>query len=1025
MDKPETYDALEPVAIIGMAARFPGAESLDEFWQNLCRGVESVSFFTEEEAVAEGADPELLKNSRYVRACAVLKDIEMFDAAFFGFSPREAELTDPQHRLFLECASEVIESAGYETDIYQGRIGVYAGVGMNLYLLTALMTNPGILSTADGNQLMIGNNKDFLPTRVSYKLNLRGPSVNVNTACSTSLVAVHLACQSLLNYECDMALAGGVTLLIPQKKGYMYQEGGILSPDGHCRAFDAKSGGTIGGSGVGVVLLKRFSDALADRDCIYAVIKGSSINNDGSSKMSYTAPSVNGEAEVIGEAQALAGIAPETITYIETHGTGTKLGDPIEIAALTQAFHSRMTTKKKGFCAIGSVKTNIGHLDTAAGAAGLIKTVLAMRHRMIPPSLHFEQPNPEIPFADSPFYVNTELSEWKTDGTPLRAGVSSFGIGGTNAHIVLEEVRGQRSEVRGEMSKPCHLLLLSAKTDTALDKMTANLAEHFREHPELSPADVSYTLQIGRKSYSHRRMLVCKDIEDAKAALHISDPKRVFTNYCKPGDRSVAFMFSGQGSQYVNMGLELYRTEPTFQEEIDRCSELLETHIGLDLRDTLYPGQGTFSPRTSDPEPLTQTSFAQPAIFVIEYALAKLWMEWDIMPRAMIGHSIGEYAAACLSGVFSLEDALSLVAARGQMMQQLPEGAMLAVTLPENDLKSLLDKKLSLAAVNGPSQCVVSGAIEAVEAFRNQLDQKNISSRPLHTSHAFHSDMTDPILKPFTERVRQIHLKPPQIPYISNVTGTWITAEQATDPSYWARHLRGTVRFAEGIRELSSNPAQVLLEVGPGRTLSTLAIRCPEKTPETVVLTSLRHPQDRQSDMAFLITTLGRLWLSGIKTDWTGFHRHGQCCRVPLPTYPFERQRYWIGGGQSVSVGESLSATKDKVQQTTYSLQRISPYIAPRTRTEETLTEIFQAILGIEQVGIYDNFFELGGHSLLATQFISRIREAFHIELPLNALFENPAPAGMADYIEKLRETAQKLQAGPDTGAENREEGEI
>ncbi len=999
MDKPETYDALEPVAIIGMAARFPGAESLDEFWQNLCNGVESVSFFTEEEAFAEGADPEAVKNPRYVRACAVLKDIEMFDAAFFGFSPREAELTDPQHRLFLECASEAIESAGYDPDTYQGRIGVYAGVGMGLYLLTALMINPGILSTADGNQLMIGNNKDFLPTRVSYKLNLRGPSVNVNTACSTSLVAVHLACQSLLNYECDMALAGGVTLLIPQKKGYLYQEGGILSPDGHCRAFDAKSGGTVGGSGAGAVLLKRFSDALADRDTIYAVIRGSSINNDGSAKMSYTAPSVNGEAEVISEAQAMANIAPETITYIETHGTGTKLGDPIEIAALTQAFHSRMTTDKKGFCAIGSVKTNVGHLDTAAGIAGLIKTVLAMRHRMIPPSLHFEQPNPEIPFTDSPFYVNTKLSEWKTHGTPLRAGVSSFGIGGTNAHVVLEEVRGEGSEVRGGISKPCHLLLLSAKTDTALDKMTANLAEHLRQHSELDPADVSYTLQTGRKSYNHRRMLVCKDIADAEAALRTSDPKRVFSNYCKPGDRSLVFMFSGQGSQYVNMGLELYQSEPTFQEEIDRCSELLKPHIGLDLRDILYPGQGYLSPRTSDPEPLTRTSFAQPAIFVIEYALAKLWMEWGVVPRAMIGHSIGEYAAACLAGVFSLEDALSLVAARGQMMQQLPEGAMLAVPLPENELKSLLSQNLSLAAVNGPAQCAVSGMIEAVKAFEDKLTRRGIECRRLHTSHAFHSDMTDPILSPFTERVRQIRLNPPQIPYISNVTGAWIAAEESTDPGYWARHLRQTVRFADGIRELLSNPAQVLLEVGPGRTLSTLAIRCPDKTAETVVLTSIRHPQDQQSDTAFLLTTLGRLWLSGVKPDWTGFYRHEQCWRVPLPTYPFERQRYWIEAGKAKAESRrtAVSVPETPVRHVRPDVQ--SAYSASGNETEQAIADIMQEILGIGQVGISDNFFEMGGDSLIAVRMINHIQKKLNAKLDLKAVYESPTVEELAQLI--------------------------
>jgi len=884
------HDSVEglDIAIIGMAGRFPEAKNLDEFWQNLRDGVESISFFTDQEVEAAGVDPALLKNPHYVKAGGVLEDAERFDASFFGFNPREAELMDPQHRVFLECAWEALENAGYDSESYEGLIGVYAGASMNTYLLFNLLLNRGVIESVHSDQLTIGNGRDYLPTRVSYKLNLKGPSINVQTACSTSLVAIHLACQGLLSYECDMALVGGVSISLPQKRGYLYQEGGIASPDGHCRAFDAKAQGTIGGNGVGIVVLKRLADALADGDYILAVIKGSAINNDGSLKVGYTAPSVEGQADVIATAQAIAGVDPETIRYIEAHGTGTSLGDPIEIAALTQVF--RASTQAKGFCAIGSLKTNIGHLDAAAGVAGLIKTVLALNHKMIPPSLNFEEPNPKIDFENSPFYVNATLSEWKapTDGTPRRAGVSSFGIGGTNAHLIVEEAPA--TEPSGS-SRPWQLLLLSAKTDSALETATSNLADHLRRHPDLNLADVAYTYQVGRQAFNHRRMVVCRDLADAVRALETLDPQRVFTAFHEPGDRPIAFMFTGQGAQYVNMALELYQTEPTFRQQVDLCTALLKPHLGLDLRDLLYPAEEGAAEASGQ---LRQTYITQPALFVIEYALAKLWMEWGVRPQAMIGHSIGEYVAACLAGVFSLEDALALVAARGRMMQSLPGGAMLSVPLPENEVRPLLNEKLSLAVINAPTLCVVSGPPDAVDELEGQLTDKGLVYRRLHTSHAFHSRMMEPILRPFIKRVAQLDLHPPRIPFISNVTGTWITADEAMDPHYWATHLRQTVRFADGIGELLKESARILLEVGPGRTLSTLARQHPDCTSDRAVLSSVRHPKDQQSDVAFLLNTLGKLWLAGGKVDWSGFYTHERRHRLPLPTYPFDRRRYWV-----------------------------------------------------------------------------------------------------------------------------------
>ena len=878
--------ATTEVAVVGVAGRFPGARTVEEFWENLRGGVESITFFTREELEAQGVAGATLDDPRLVKAGAFIEGMELFDAKFFGFSPREAEVTDPQHRVFLECAWEALDNAGYDSERFKGAIGVYASVGLNTYLLFNLADHESLLATHSDYQTFIGNDKDFVPSRVSYKLNLKGPSVNVQTACSSSLVAVHLACQSLLNGECDMTLAGGVALKVPAKTGYLHDEQGIDSPDGHCRAFDARAGGTIFGSGVGVVVLKRLADALSDGDHIHAVIKGSAVNNDGSLKISYTAPSPDGQAEVIQTALGVAQVEPRSIDYIEAHGTGTQLGDPIEIAALTKAFgHSAGV---KNLCAIGSVKTNIGHLDTASGIAGLIKTILSLTHRELPPSLHFKEPNPQINFADSPFYVNDRIRKWDKNGGPRRAGVSSFGIGGTNAHVILEEAPAPAPP--GE-SRPWQLLTLSAKTGSALDSATDDLAAHLRRHTELSFPDVAYTLQVGRRSFDQRRVIICRDAQDALAAIEGPDSKRVITQAAGSQPGPVAFLFPGQGTQYVQMGRELYQAEPHFRQTVDTCSELLAPHLGLDLRRALYPRDGEGEAAA---ERLNQTSLAQPALFVIQYALARLWMEWGIQPQAMLGHSVGEYTAACLAGLFSLADGLALIAARGRLMQSLPEGAMLAVPLPEDEARSLLNEHLSLAAVNGASQCVISGETTAIHQLERELAEREVMCSRLQTSHAFHSGMMEPVVERFAREVARVALKPPSLPWLSNLTGDWISPEEATNPHYWARQLRETVRFADGLGKLLETPEQILLEVGPGQSLSAQVRRHPLKQPAQVVVSSMRHQRDRDPDTAVLLTALGRLWLGGCEINWPAFHAHQPRRRVPLPAYPFERQRYWI-----------------------------------------------------------------------------------------------------------------------------------
>ena len=980
------------IAIVGLACRFPGAQNADQFWENLENGLESVSFFSDEELKSSGVAAHLLDDPRYVRAKAILDEIEFFDAAFFGFSPREAQILDPQHRFFLECAWEALENSGYCAQSYDGRIGVYAGAGMNTYLFN-LYSNRSFIESIDPFQLLISSDKDYLTTRVSYKLGLSGPSIAVQTACSTSLVAVHLACQSLLSGECDMALAGGVSVTAPQKAGYIYQEGSFLSPDGHCRAFDADARGTIPGDGVGIVVLKRLEDALVDGDIIHAIVKGSAVNNDAAMKAGYTAPSVSAQARVIAEAQAMARVSADTISYVETHGTGTALGDPVEFAALTKAF--RASTKRNGYCAIGSVKTNIGHLDTAAGVAGLIKVVKALAAKKLPQSLHFKRPNPQIDLEHSPFYVNTRLADWEGCSLPRRAGVSSFGVGGTNVHLVLEEAPAPAGAKAA--ARPWQLLTLSARTQTALDHATFNLGTYLRQCPELDLADVAYTLQVGRSAFEYRRVLVCADADDAANALCAVDARRIFESR-KEIERPVAFMFSGQGAQYAGMGRELYLAEPAFRKTVDHCSEFLKPHLGLDLRDVLYPEEGRLEEAA---RLLDETAITQPALFVTEYALARLWIDWGVRPQAMIGHSIGEYVSACLADVLTLEDALTLVASRGRLMSSVPAGAMLSIPLPASRVKDMLSETLSVAAINGPSLTVVSGPIDEIDKLEVRLISEGIRCRRLRTSHAFHSAMMEPALEPFKEQLRRVKLSPPEVPYMSNLTGRWITSAEATDSEYWVSHLRQTVQFSQGLQELLRGFEGALVEVGPGETLTTLARQHLPRDTTTPVFASLRRSETRGSDVAFLLNTVGRLWLTGVSLDWRGFHAGWRRRRLPLPTYPFERRRYWIEAQQERREADQLEENDLSIPSLSRP-QLDNEYVAPTNDVEQVIAGIWRELLGIDRIGIHDDFFSLGGHSLMATQLVSEVREVFEIDLPLHKFFEAATVSGLAVTVEEI-----------------------
>jgi len=868
-----------------MAGRFPGAATLDAFWENIKSGADCFRDFTDSELAASGVSDALRGNPAYVGGGTVLEDADAFDAAYFGISPREAQILDPQHRIFLECAVSAMEHAGYGATT-EAVVGVYAGASMNTYLLAQILRDRALVDSVGGYQLMLGNDKDFLCTRVSYKLNLKGPSLTVQTACSTSLVAVAMACQALNRGECDMALAGGVSVTFPQHSGYLYQEGMILSQDGRCRPFDRDARGTRPGAGAGIVVLKRLTDAIADRDTIHAIIRGAALNNDGADKAGYTAPSVDGQVEVISMAHGLAGIDPRTIGYVEAHGTGTPLGDPIEIAALTAAF--RATNDDVGYCRLGSLKANLGHLDTAAGVAGLIKTVLVLKHGYLPPLCHFQNANPQLELERSPFHASGKGEVWASSVAPRRAGVSSFGIGGTNAHAVLEEAPPLEARDNDGAEQ---LIVLSARTETALQVASADLADFLEREDAGSLADVAWTLQVGRAHHPYRRALVARSPSEAVEALRRSG----ITSTKHEGEaRPVAFLFSGQGSQHPDMGAELYRGEPVYRAAVDRCAELLVPHLGLDLRSVL------FGDASSDV--LRQTSIAQPALFATAHALAQLWHSWGVTPCAMMGHSIGEYIAAERAGVMSLEDALAVVATRGRLMQALPPGGMAAVQLSADELRAHLSDSVTIAAINAPRMCTISGELAALAEIVQRLQALGVETRILHTSHAFHSSMMDPALAEFQDALARVSLHEPQIPYISNLTGTWITPEQATSPSYYAAHLRQTVQFEPGLRVLSAETGAFFLELGPGNNLTTFVQLALGPISAARAAPSLPHPQSPRAQRATMLEAAGRIWASGAKLDWDGLRGDRKLYRVPLPTYPFERQRYFVEAGSETPV---------------------------------------------------------------------------------------------------------------------------
>jgi phthiocerol/phenolphthiocerol synthesis type-I polyketide synthase E len=919
------------IAVIGLSCRLPGADTPAQFWRNLRSGTESITCFSHEELLAAGVDPELLKTPEYVPVKGVISKADCFDGAFFGFSPREAALMDPQQRVFLECAWAALEDAGYEPRAYPGQIGVFAGSILSTYLLRNLWPNRELLAAAGTFQTAIGNDMTFLASRTAYQLGLRGPSISVGTACSTSLVAVHLACQSLLSFESDIAMAGGVSIHMPLVGGYRYEDGGILSPDGHCRPFDAAAQGTVSSDGAGVAVLKRLEEAVADNDFIYAIVRASAVNNDGSAKVGYTAPSVSGQARVVSEAMAMAGVDPESISLIETHGAGTLLGDPIEVAALMEAFGE---CEKKRFCALGAVKSNLGHVDAAAGIAGFIKAVLSLQHREIPPTLYFQRPNPQMNLEDSPFYVNNALLPMPAGEAPRRAGVSSFGIGGTNAHLILEEApqASQDQYDQPSRARPLDLLLLSARNADALESATDQLAEYLEEKPEIDLADACYTLRRGRRGFEHRRILVAESREDAAQCLRARDPQRLLSGAAKGAKAAVTFLFPGLGDHYPGMGWELYCTEPVFREAVDNCAAILKSHLGADIRDFLYSGRNWSDPVLAPAErPLVSgpaggaaidlramfaaakpkatgaddPAAAQPAIFVTEYALAATLRSWGIEPDAMIGHSIGEFVAAHLSGVLSLPDALKVVATRARLIQsEVKPGAMLAVPLTPEELLPLLPAGVSLGAVNAHNLCIASGEEQGIGQLEAVLRGQGVSCQRLRSTRAYHSAMMESMVEPLAGVLRGFELKPPEIPYISCITGTWITAEQATDPAYWARHLCRTVHFQKGLSTLLRKTDQVMLELGPGQGLTSHAVRERSRlsdgnqngqVPATIpIIPTMRWSYGRQSEIAVLLGAVGQYWLAGGSLDAEQFlHREHQR-RVPLPTYPFQRQRYWI-----------------------------------------------------------------------------------------------------------------------------------
>jgi amino acid adenylation domain-containing protein len=1013
----------DAVAVIGMVGRFPGADSIDKLWENLRNSVESISFLKREE-LGPGIEEYLRNDPDYVRARGIIDGADLFDAVFFGISPLEAKVMDPQQRVFLELAYHALENAGYDPSRYKGMIGVFAGIGDNHYYTTNLLSHPDLLAMAGKLAVEYGNEKDYIALRVAYLLDLRGPAISLNTACSTSLTTIDNAYNALLNFECDVALAGGIDISVPQKSGFLYQEGGTFSRDGHCRPFDADATGTMFCDGAGIVVLKRLADALADGDTIYAVVRGSAKNNNGARPASFLAPSVEGQAEVIAMAQARANVPVETIGYIEAHGTGTPVGDPIEFDALCKVFEAK--TDRKQFCYIGSIKGNVGHPTNAAGVAGFINAALVLHREEIPPMLHFKKPNPKIDFADSPFMVADRLVAFPGGNEPRRTAVSSFGFGGTNVHMILEEAPQRRPLTK---PRPVQLLLLSARTSSALDAYTGSLARHLERALESGFADAAYTLQVGRKQLAHRRFVVAADSREAVELLRQPHPMRCGSKRCERRDPPVVLLFGGQGTQYVNMGQNLYQGEPLFRAIVDDCAEHLNAHLGRDLRELLYP-------RSSDEEAarlsLQDTCFTQPSIFVIEYALARLWQGWGVQPAMMAGHSIGEFVAATLSGVWDLPEVLRIVALRGKLMQNQPRGSMLAVGSSAEKVAGMLPPSIQLASNNAPSLCVVSGPDAEIASFAELLKGQNIVCRHLHTSHAFHSAMMDPIVELLRAEVAKVHLRPPTHPFVSTVTGQPITEAEATDPLYWARHARATVQFSKAVRWLVERDYDLFLECGPRSTSCTLVRQHFAPDRSCTAIPSFTDTHANNAEWAAMLFALGSLWQNGVSIDWDAFYAHEERRRIPLPTYLFERQHYWVdpavGAAQAPALTSSAlleTASVDAaplvvaggsalLEKASVDERTAIPFPSPdaqqkgsgetrRARLAARLVEILVPVSGRDrsQISTSATFLEQGFDSLSLTQVAFAIRREFGVRVSFSQLMkELPSIEMLAAHLD-------------------------
>jgi acyl transferase domain-containing protein/thioesterase domain-containing protein len=994
-------EPLEGVAVVGFAGRFPQAANIEQFWANLTAGRDCFSEFTVEDVVREGIPREIAQSPDYIRRCPVVENPAGFDARLFRYSPKEAELIDPQQRILLECAWEALGHAGYDPNRFPGLIGIWAGTGLNNYFLKNIISRGSFEETAV-SQAIISNDKDYAASRIAYKMNLRGPAVVVQTACSTSLVSVSTACQALLTYQCDMALAGASFLQTPRARGYLYHEGDIFSPDGYCRAFDKAANGTVLGEGCGLVVLRRLADAVAEGDNILAVIRGYAVNNDGAARAGYTAPGVTGQMDLVTTAMAMAGVRAEEISYIEAHGTGTQLGDPIEVSALTQVFQH--TTDERGFCGLGSVKNNIGHLDVAAGIAGLIKTICALQYRQLPPTINVTELNPELRLAESPFYIVDRLTDWQQPRHGHRiAGISSFGMGGTNAHLILEEYTGRQKTAPS--SRQWHLLPLSAATPTALNTAAENLSNHLKNKTDISIADTAWTLAAGRIPLRHRRCAMADS--NASAARILSEPNALYVadGEAAQDKRPIVFLFSGQGTQYPDMGIELFQNEPVFRNAMIECSRLLGPVSGQhSLIDILY------SQNEETGNLVNQTAISQVALFAFEYSMTRLLESYGIKPSALVGHSIGEYVAACEAGVFSLEDAVVLVKERGRLMQSMQDGTMIAIPLPEQVIREMLPEDLDLAAVNGPSISIASGARPAMEMFENQLEGKGILFRRLVTSHAFHSRLMEPAAQMLAEVVRNVRRNSPKLPMTSNLTGGWTTSEQVADPKSWADHLRNTVRFGDNLIAVAQRFASpILLEVGPGNTLCSIARQHEEAVSGLAGIPCARHPHQKVSDQVFFLKALGSLWCHGAAIDLCTLYADEKRQRIPLPGYPFERQPFWIGA-QPLKKDE-----KEKPGRTWWKgFQSLHfPFMSSarkqnqeRAVTEADLISIWCKALGTSTIGVNENFFELGGHSLLAVSIITELEKTFGIRLPLVSLIEAPTIREFLHLIEKWKSGA-------------------